>query len=142
MGAFAVFAPKIAWVSRNHHPAALLCLLPLTFHMSMMTFTSNLSHDMAISNLVILILVCAAVDKRVWLNLSVAIWCTCVISTAWAVENPVMSPLTYTFLMIVAAVFVGMMVIIFHEAQELLRRKVKELNESQAFARDYVLRTR
>lgn len=135
MVAFAVFAPRIAWVVRHHHPAALLCLLPLTFHMTMMTFTSNLSHDMAISNLVILMMICAAVDKRVWLNLLVAIWCTCLISTAWAVETPIMSPLTYTILMIAAAVLIGMVVINFHEAQELLRRKINELNESQAFAR-------
>ena len=134
MGVFALLAGRISWVADNHHALALLCLLPLTLHMGSMTYLNNLSYEMAIANMVILTLICSFVDSRRWLNINVTVWCTCVISVAWIVPEPIISPLTYTVLMIVIAVFIGMLVMSFYEGQELLRRKIAELDESQAFA--------
>lgn len=133
--AYALFAPHIGVVARNYHAFAVLSVLPLTIHMAVMTFAANLSYDIAIANMVILLLLCACFDVRRWLNMQVAIWCAAVITPAWAVEYPVMSPLTYTILMVVMAVVVGMLIINFYEAQALLSRKMQELDESQEFAR-------
>ncbi len=134
MGAFALFAARVSWVSRNHHAWALFCLLPLTLHMSSMTYTTNLSHEIAIANLVVLTMICCVVDNRRWLNMQVTVWCTCVISVAWTLKNPIFSPMTYSALMIITAVFIGLLFISFYESQDLLRRKITELDESQEFA--------
>ena len=134
MTAFALFAHKISFVTRNHHAFAVICLLPMTLHMAAMTYWSSLSYDLAISNMVILSLICLSIDDRRWLNIQVTIWCACVISVAWVIENPIMSPLTYSILVVVLAVFIGMLVVNFYEAQDLLARKIAELEESQSFA--------
>ena len=135
MLSYALLAHRLTWLSRHHHAWALLCVLPLIMHMAAMTYTSSLSYDMAISNLVILTLICGVVNERRWLNLHVIILCSCLISVAWVVPVPIMSPLIYTILMTTVAVIVGLLIINFHEAQDLLKRKITELNESQEFAR-------
>ena len=113
MTAFALFGHKISFVIRNHHAFAVICLLPMTLHMAAMTYWSSLSYDLAISNMVILSLICLSIDDRRWLNIQVTIWCACVISVAWVIENPIMSPLTYSILVVVLAVFIGMLVVNF-----------------------------
>ena len=133
-GFFALWAARIPVVTRNHHGFAVLCLMPLTLHMASMTYNSNLAYDVAISNMVILTLICSVMDNRQWLHAQVVLWCVAVISVAWIVPEPIMSPLTYSILMIVLAIFVGMLVINFYEAQVLLQRKISELEESQEFA--------
>ena len=130
----ALFGQKIPWLRHNPHRAATLAVLPLLAHLCVMTYATQLSHDMAIANVLILILTCTILDSKTWLKFHATVWCASLVGTAWSVQNPIMSQVTYSALMVMMSVFAYLIASSFNRLRNDLRGTITELHESQKFA--------
>ncbi len=131
---FALLANYFTRVRGRPHRYLFFALLPLLAHAMDMLLHANLAAAQALVNVLVLAVVCAAIESRTWARTTAIVWSAAYIICAWSASDPAVSPISFTVLTLGVSAFLYLIAAGYYTARNALQRKTIELEETQSLA--------